>query len=117
MGIAQNAAGYALYLCLVWAGLSPQGSIAICYPVCLLFSYLGNKKYSFQFSSHNHAAFYRFLLVHLVSYLYNIAFLYVTVDIYGQPHELMQLINIFISAVFIFVALKVFVFRANALAD
>ena len=111
VGVAQNSVGYAVYLFFTWLGADPKLVVGVCYPLAMLISFLGNKKYTFHHKGGTAGAGARFLGAHAVSYGINLAMLYVCVDRLGYPHQLVQLAAIFICAAFLFVALKLFVFR------
>lgn len=113
VGVAQNSIGYGIYLFFTWLGADPKLVVGVSYPIAMLVSFFGNKKYTFHFKGPDMAPGIRFLLSHAASYGINLAMLYVCVDIYGMRHEYVQLAAIFICAAFLFVALKFFVFRKN----
>lgn len=110
VGIAQNSVGYAIYLFFTWIGFDPKLVVAICYPCAMLVSFLGNKKYTFQFTGGLTGSGLRFILAHICSYAINLAMLYVFVDKLGYMHQLVQAAAIFVCAAFLFIALKFFVF-------
>lgn len=110
VGIAQNSVGYGIYLFFTWLGFDPKLVVAICYPCAMLVSFLGNKKYTFQFTGGITGSGIRFILTHMLSYGINLAMLYLLVDKLGYPHQLVQAAAIFVCAAFLFVALKFFVF-------
>lgn len=114
VGIAQNGVAYGLYLLLTWAGADPKTVVAITYPIAMLVSFLGNKQFTFAFHGRISTPALRFLLAHAISYLFNLALLYIAVDMWHWPHALVQLAAIFICAVFLFLALKFFVFPQPA---
>ena len=114
IGLLQNGAAYAVYLLFTWIGFDPKLVVGITYPLAMLVSFLGNKKYTFSHKGGTTGAGIRFLIAHAVSYSLNLGMLYLLVDKMGYPHQLVQLAAIFICAAFLFVALKFFVFRSTA---
>jgi putative flippase GtrA len=110
VGLAQNSAGYLLYLLLTWLGMDPKLAVAVCYPLGVLLSYLGNKKFTFKHAGGNAGAFFRFVLSYVGGYVFNLAGLYLLVDILGYPHQWVQLGFMFFLAGCFFLLQKVFVF-------
>ncbi|MGE9984081.1 GtrA family protein [Desulfovibrio sp. SGI.169] len=113
VGVAQNAVGYGVYLFFTWLGADPKLVVGVSYPLAMLVSFLGNKKYTFDHKGGAAGAGGRFLLAHACSYGINLGMLYVCVDRFGYPHQLVQLAAIFVCAVFLFLALKFYVFATR----
>ncbi|MBQ7738082.1 MAG: GtrA family protein [Desulfovibrionaceae bacterium] len=114
VGILHNAAGYILYLIITALGVDPKIVVGFTYPIALLISYIGNKKYTFENTGNYKKSSLRFLGMHCISYLINLGLLYVLVDLYGFPHQIIQLMAIFVCAAFLFVTLKLYVFKKEA---
>ena len=110
VGFAQNGAGYLLYLLLTWLGMDPKLVVAVCYPIGVLLSYLGNKTFTFKHTGGNAGALFRFVLTYAGGYVVNLAGLYLLVDILGWPHQWVQLGFIFFLAGCFFLLQKFFVF-------
>ena len=110
IGIAHNSIGYFIYLLVTWFGVDPKIVVAISYPLSMLISYFGNKKYTFHSNAKISTSSLKFLLAHFCSYSINLLMLYIFVDILNLPHQLIQLIAIFVCAFFLFLTLKLFVF-------
>lgn len=110
VGIAQNSVGYGIYLLFTWLGFDPKLVVAVCYPCAMLVSFLGNKKFTFNFTGGWQGSGVRFILAHAVSYAINLGMIYILTDKMGYPHQLVQAAAIFVCAGFLFVALKFFVF-------
>ena len=113
VGVAQNSVGYGIYLFFTWLGVDPKLVVAISYPLAMLVSFLGNKKYTFGHKGGTAGAGGRFLLAHACSYAINLGMLAVCVDWLGYPHQLVQLAAIFVCAAFLFLALKFYVFEVR----
>jgi len=110
VGFAQNGAGYLLYLLLTWLGMDPKLAVGVCYPLGVLLSYLGNKKFTFRHTGGNAGALSRFVLTYAGGYVFNLAGLYLLVDTLGYPHQWIQLgLMIFLAGCF-FLLQKFFVF-------
>lgn len=113
VGVAQNAVGYGIYLFFTWLGADPKLVVGISYPLAMLVSFLGNKKYTFGHKGGTAGAGGRFLLAHACSYAINLGMLAICVDRFGYPHQLVQLAAIFVCAAFLFLALKFYVFAVR----
>ena len=114
VGIIQNLLGYALYISITWAGLDPKLTITFLYPVGFTLSYMGNKKWSFSHKGDHKQAIIRFTITHLIGYAFNIAGLYMLVDMYGYSHQYVQLLIMFILMFYYFLALRMFVFKSDS---
>lgn len=110
VGVAQNAVGYGIYLFFTWLGADPKLVVGVSYPLAMLVSFLGNKKYTFAHKGGMAGAGGRFLLAHACSYGINLGMLAICVDWLGYPHQFVQLAAIFVCAGFLFLALKFYVF-------
>lgn len=113
VGVAQNSVGYGIYLLFTWLGADPKLVVGISYPLAMLVSFLGNKKYTFDHKGGTAGAGGRFLLAHACSYAINLGMLAICVDRLGYPHQLVQLAAIFVCAAFLFLALKFYVFAGR----
>lgn len=117
VGVAQNSVGYGIYLFFTWLGADPKLVVGISYPLAMLVSFLGNKKYTFSHKGGTAGAGGRFLLAHACSYAINLGMLAICVDRLGYPHQLVQLAAIFVCAAFLFLALKFYVFAVRPASD
>ena len=114
VGIAHNTVGYLVYLFFTWLGIDPKIVVGVSYPIAMLVSYVGNRQFTFHHTGRISRSTVRFLLAHLASYAINLAMLFLFVDIWHYPQQLVQLAAIFVCAAFLFLALKVFVFRQES---
>lgn len=110
VGIISNMIGYVIYLLITYAGVEPKLTVSVLYPIGALLNFAGNKKWTFGSSGSNFQTGFRHILVFAVGYVLNIVMLLVFVDHLGFAHQLVQLAAIFIVALFLFVAMKFFVF-------
>ena len=113
VGVAHNGAAYLLYLLLTWLGVEPKLVVAVCYPIGVLISYLGNKKFTFRHTGGNAGTFFRFVLTYASGYVVNLAGLYVFFDILGYPHQWVQLVLMVFLAGYFFLLQKFFVFSGK----
>lgn len=113
VGIANNSLGYVFYLLLTWEWLDPKLAVSLLYPIGALIAYYSHAKYSFEYTGQHSRTLIPFAITHGFGYLTNITLLYVLVDLYLLPHQLVQILAIFVVAGLLFVLLKFFVFSAR----
>lgn len=111
IGLLSNAAGYSIYLFLTHFGLPPKIAMTLLYITTAALSFFGNQKITFSYSGKLLGASIRYVTVQATGYLINLAILMVFVDQLGYNHKIVQAIAIFIVACYLFVSLKLFVFR------
>ena len=110
VGITHNAVGYFIYLFITWLGVDPKLVVGVSYPLSMLVSYLGNKKFTFHHDGKITKSSIRFIISHIISYSINLLMLYIFVDKLSYPHQYVQLVAIFVCAAFLFFTLKIYVF-------
>ncbi|VVN03272.1 GtrA family protein [Pseudomonas fluorescens] len=114
VGLISNATGYAIYLFLTYLGLSPKLAMSLLYITIAGFSFFGNKKITFMYNGHFWGAGMRYVVAHLIGYLINLAILIFFSDHLGYNHAIVQATAIIVIAMYLFIALKFFVFRRTA---
>ncbi len=112
-GFALNVLGYLIYLAGTWFGMEPKLTVTVLYPLSVLCSYFAHKRFSFQHSdsSRSYSLVVRYYFVYLIGYMINLGLLGFFHDRLGYPHYWVQAAAIFTVGGFLFVALKLFVFR------
>jgi len=112
VGISLNSLMYLAYLILTSLYLSPYYALLFLYPLGVLIGFLGHRRISFKKSSNglNFFELLKYIFIYILGFLLNSLLLYVFVDKGGYPHQLVQLMSIFVVAAFLFVSLKFFVF-------
>lgn len=110
VGVISNMAGYLIYLLITSAGIDPKITVSILFPIGTVLNFVGNKKWTFGSSGSNLHTGFRHILVFALGYVLNILILLVFVDYLGFAHQLVQFVAIFVVALYIFVAIKFFVF-------
>lgn len=111
LGITINFFGYLVYLWITYLGVSPKVTMSFSYGIGVMVGFWGIRKYIFAHEGELLEAGFRYLLVHSVGYLINLALLIVMVDIYEFPHQWVQAFAVLIVALFLFVSFKMFVFE------
>lgn len=113
VGLVSNGLGYVIFLGLTNIGIGPKLAMTLLYLTSTALSYWGNWRWTFASNGSFFKTSYRFLLVYLGGYLLNFAILYSFVDIYHYAFQWVQAISIFIVSLFLFTALRIFVFGAT----
>lgn len=111
VGLLSNAAGYSTYLLLTHFSLPPKTAMTLLYITTAALSFLGNQRITFSYSGKLLGASIRYVTVQATGYLINLAILMVFVDQLGYNHRIVQAIAIFTVACYLYVSLKIFVFR------
>jgi putative flippase GtrA len=114
VGIFNNLLGYIIYLILTWLWIEPKVAVTLFYPLGALIGFQGQARFAFSYRGSFHAGISRYVLAHLTGYCLNILFLWYLSDILEIPHQLVQLIAIFLVASFLFLAMKYYVFAPCA---
>lgn len=114
IGLLSNLAGYLVYLGLTTLGTTPKATMTVLYAVGATLSFLANRKLTFSHEGSLLGAAGRYVLAHLAGYAINFALLWGFVDRLGYPHQWVQAIAIFVVAAFLFVVMRLFVFRPAA---
>ncbi|MEP1202184.1 MULTISPECIES: GtrA family protein [Rhodobacterales] len=112
IGLVNNAVLYAVFVLLVYLGISPVIVAGICYVLGVSASYVLNRRWAFE-STNSHARdLPRFLTAYGTGLLSTLATIYVL--ILWLPPEIAQLLNIAITAVVIYTMLRLLRFGSDA---
>ena len=111
VGLATNFVGYCVYLLITHLGATPKITMSVLYGVGVSISFFGNRSLTFADSGNLLTSGTRFIIAHSCGYLINLAMLIVLVDKLGYPHQWVQVIAIFVVAAFLFIVIRVFVFK------
>jgi len=110
VGIFNNLLGYFVYLVVTWLWIEPKVAVTLFYPLGALMGFLGQSRFAFSYRGSFYTGISRYVLAHLAGYCLNIFLLWYFSDILGIPHQLIQLIAIFVVASFLFLLMKYYVF-------
>lgn len=113
VGVTSNAAGYVAYLVFTQAGATPKLAMSLLYGIGAAIGFFGNRSVTFLHTGAMLGAGIRYSIAHSLGYLINLMILVVCVDRLGYPHQVVQAVAVFLVAVYLFVAFKLFVFRAS----
>jgi|SRR5215831_7721007 len=112
VGVVTNSTGYFVYLLATYLGLGPKFAMTVLYGVGAAIGFFGNRSLSFSYKGEMIGSGIRYLCAHSVGYILNLTIMVVFVDTFRYPHQIVQAIAILVVAAFLFIALKLFVFRA-----
>lgn len=113
VGVASNLILYALFLCLIFLGVSNISGMTICYILGVCQTFYFNKNWSFKNSGSILSGFVKYVGLYLVGYFLNVCSLYILVHIFGYNVAYIQAFNIVVLALFFFVMQKYFVFKCS----
>lgn len=113
VGLTLNFLGYMIYLLVTSLGVTPLMTVTIFYPLSVLAGYFAHRRHTFRHHAQGleGTVLIRYMLVYVAGYLINAALLEVLYRQMGYPHQLVQILAVFMVAAFLFVAMKLFVFR------
>lgn len=109
VGLASNLLLYLLYLVLTWFGMGPKLAMTLGYCVGTLQTFYVNRAWTFG-GSGGRWALARYATVTSLAYTIQWLLMWLFVDRLGYPHQLVQLVLIFVIAVFMFLGFRTFVF-------
>lgn len=113
VGVLSNLMGYLIYIGVTSLGVGPKAAVGMLYPIAFFISYFGHARYTFSDSEKHSSGAIRYVSAHVVGYVMNLIVLYVLHDLMGFPHELVQLLAIFLVAGVLFLLFKYYVFRGR----
>jgi putative flippase GtrA len=116
VGMVSNLLGYSVYLLATCAGAPSKTTMSILYLTGAIVGFIGNRQLTFSHEGDLLGTGVRYVIAHSLGYLLNLTMLVVFVDKFGYPHQLVQGFAIFVVAVFLFVAFKLFVFTKTNLS-
>ncbi len=118
VGIASNAVLYAAYLLLTLIiGLEHKLAMTGVYISGVILTFLINRSWSFQHDGAAHSAFVRYISAYVIGYFINLGVLWLAVDYFHLPHQLVQAGAIFLVAICMFLLHKYWVFAHSSDAE
>ena len=114
VGIASNLAGYMVYLLVTYLGATPKITMSLLYGVGAAAGFWGNRNITFSHKGKLLATGARYFIAHCIGYTINLVILVIMVDKFGYAHQMVQAAAVFIVAIFLFLALKYFVFKEQS---
>jgi len=110
VGVISNMAGYLVYLLITYLGIGPKLAVSLLYPIGTYMSFAGNKSWTFGAEKGTAIAGMKHIFVYALGYVLNLVILAIFVDFLDFAHQLVQFLAIFVVALFLFLAMKFFVF-------
>jgi SAM-dependent methyltransferase/putative flippase GtrA len=110
VGVTTNAAAYLLYLLLTRVGLAPMVAATIAFAAAVAASFVLNRNLTFRSRGDRRTSLRRYVIAYGTAYVADIAGLYVFVNLFGYPHEIVQLVLIVVTACGLFLTQKFWVF-------
>ena len=105
-----NLSAYLSYIIATSFGVEPKLFILIMAPFFIILTFVIQKKYIFKSKENVNKVFFSYLLLCILGNALNIFFLYIFVDIYELPHQIVQFcLMIFIGLLF-YLCAKYFVY-------
>ena len=111
VGVLSNLVGYVIYLALTNYYSAPKVTATLLYAVGAMVGFMGNRSFTFRSNDRLVGTGVRYIFVYFLGYLLNIWLLFYYSDRLGYRHEWVQAAAIFVVAAFLFIAMKLFVFR------
>lgn len=115
VGLVTNALLYGLFVVLIRLGLSAVLSAAVCYAFGITLSYLLNRRWSFESRASHRQDLPRFLLSHGVGF--GATMVFISVLTRWLAPEIAQILNIGLTAITIYLSLRLFRFGQAGEAD
>ncbi|MEO0369372.1 MAG: GtrA family protein [Pseudomonadota bacterium] len=104
VGLLSNGLLYVLFVLMVRLGIRPTKTAVICYILGLMFSYVLNRKWSFESSVSNRRDLPRFLFSYGIGLVATLVF--ITALTQWLPPEIAQVFNIGMTAITIYLCLR-----------
>jgi putative flippase GtrA len=107
-----NIVAYIVYLGLTEVGLDPKLAATICFAGGVLAGFTLNRRWTFRDAGDPRRALVRYSIVYGGAYVWNIAGLYVFVDLLQYPHQFVQAAIFFTNAGVLFSLQRFWIFRS-----
>lgn len=116
IGLLSNAGLYAAYLLLSWSAMGHKTAMTVVYCMGMFATFVFNRSWAFGHAGAIPQALLRYTATYAFGYMFNIAALFLLVDMAGLPHRWVVLALILISACITFLLQKFWVFPAAPLS-
>jgi putative flippase GtrA len=113
VGLISNGVAYAVYLALTAAGMDPYAAATVVYVVALAVGFAGHRKVTFAHQGRLGRAAVSYLVAYAIGYLIDIALLTIGMNVLGQSHVIAQAEAVVVVAMYLYVALRLFVFTSS----
>ena len=112
--IISNFMDFCFCLLVASTGLSSIQVMSLIYTCSCLFSFAGNKKWSFGGGIRAWTIFPRYVVIQIAGYLTNLLLMSMLYNLLEMPNQLVQLIAIAVLAIELFLPRNYYVFRKGA---
>jgi len=109
-GIILNLTGYFTYIILTSYGIDPKLTVVLIAPIFIFLTFIIQKNYIFNSKKKSYLIAINYLVLCFVGNLINIFFLYVFVDFFNFPHQIIQLLSMLIIGLMFYLCLKYYIF-------
>ncbi|MCX4028816.1 GtrA family protein [Endozoicomonas sp. SM1973] len=113
VGVFTNLLGYLTYLILTYWSIDYKISMTLLYILGSIIGFFCNKGWAFEYCGFTWLSMLRYYIAHFLGYILNLGLLIIFSDKLGYPHQAVQAVAIIIVAGFLYMVLKLFVFRKN----
>lgn len=113
VGLGSNLVVYCVFVLLIWGAVPPVWAAALCYVLGLSISYLANRRWSFESTAGHRSDLVRFFMAYGVGLVSTLVFISV-LTLFLRP-EIAQVINVGLTAIVIYTALRQFRFGQEEL--
>lgn len=110
VGLALNLLLYCAYLIFVILGTDPKASMTLVYAAGVAIGFYSHKRITFSFTGNMGKPLIRFIIAHSFGYLINLSLLFIFVDFFEFPHQLIQALSTLVVAFYLFIIFKFWVF-------
>lgn len=110
VGLGSNLVLYLAYLILTTWGMGHKTSMTLVYALGVTQTFMFNRTWSFQYAGGFHSAFARYGAIYAFGYLLNLSVLWIAVDWFSLPHQVVQAVMILTLALLLFLLQKYWVF-------
>ncbi len=111
VGLLNTLIGYSIIIIFIFLKFDNYTSNFLGYFFGMLVSFFLHKNLTFQIQHFRYYEFFKYLFVYFVSYLLNFFILYILLSFLKFNQYLSQLISIFCYSIFLFLNMKLFVFK------
>lgn len=115
VGIFTNISLYLVYLYITFQGIDHKYAMSIVYIAGVIMGFMLNRKWTFRHQGHISKVFIRYILLYFFGYFFNLGGLFMLVDVYGYPHQFVQLGLAILMAFMFFFVQRIWVFPKTTL--
>lgn len=113
VGLITNGSLYAAYLAITSLGLEHKLAMTLVYVSGVVMGFLFNRNWTFRHNGQFASGFMRYASIYFAGYIVNLCGLYLLVDIFGYPHQIMQLIIGALLTIVFFIAQRYWIFKQD----